>query len=145
MFKKIIALSSTLLALTFATSVLAETGTANSSATVTSKITCIGLAVSTRETSIDSAVSAFGQTINTAYTARASALAGSYGKTTMTAVKAGVKTAWENFNSSVKSARKTWQTARNAAWTQYRASATVCKAPVGTGDGVNSMSETSGN
>jgi hypothetical protein len=60
-------------------------------------------------------------------------------------VKAAVKTAWTAFTTSMKSARKAWQTARNNAWTTYRTAAVKCKAPTGVGDGAYSSLEATGN
>jgi len=117
------------------------TGTTNAVA----KIACVGTAVNTRETTLDAAMATFTGASNAAYTARASALKQAYTATTTRGVSTAVKTAWTTFNSAVKSARKAWQAARDTAWQTYRTSATACKAPAGTGDGVNSTSEASGN
>ncbi len=149
MFKKTIAISATLLTLSIAIPVLAKTdaGTASTttSALVTAKISCVGAAVSVRETSLITGIGAYTKATSDAYSARASALQGAYGQTTLAAVKTAVKSVWSTFNSSMKTARKDWQTARNAAWAKYRTSVAACKAPTGTGDGTNSASETSGN
>ena len=124
--------------------------TANCYATVSeniqAEIACIGAAVATREAAIDSAITTHAASVNSAYSARTSALATAYSTQTTTAtVKSAVKVAWSTFSStSLKTARKTWQTARNAAWAQYRITGTACKAPSGTGDGSYSGNEMSG-
>ncbi len=124
----------------------AQTGAATSTAVTTaSKISCVGAAVHTREQSLDAAMTTFTNAESAAYSARAAALQTAYSQSTLTAVKAGVKTAWSTFSASIKSARKAWQTARNNAWTTYRTAAVACKAPAGTGDGVNTGSDVSGN
>ncbi len=123
----------------------AQTSSTTPSQSVTNKISCVGGAVNTREQAIDTAMTAYTQGINAAYSARATALGQAYSQTTMKEVRSAVKAAWSTFNKSVKSARKAWQAARNTAWTQYRTSAVQCKAPAGTGDGVNSSLEASGN
>ena len=82
---------------------------------------------------------------NAAYSARATALQQAYTLTTLKAVRAAVKTAWSTFSASEKTARKAWQTARNSAWATYRTAAVACNAPAGTGDGVDSGLEASGN
>lgn len=124
--------------------VFAQT-TATTSTSVTTKIACVGAAVATREASIDTAMTTFTAATNAAYSARATALQQAYANTTLSTVKAAVKTAWSTFSASEKSARKTWQTARNTAWATYRTTAVACKAPAGTGDGVDSGLEVSGN
>ena len=120
-----------------------KTGT-STSASITTKIACIGAAVNAREVAIDSAVTAFTSADNAAYAARATALGQAYTQTTLSAVKTGVKAAWATFSSSEKTARTAWKTARDAAWSQYHTAAMACKAPTGTGDSMNSTSEASG-
>jgi len=112
---------------------------------VTTKIACVGTAVNARETAIDAAMTTFTAADNAAYNARATALQQAYALTTLSAVKAAVKTAWSTFSKSEKTARSAWQTARNSAWATYRTTAVACKAPAGTGDGVDSGLEASGN
>lgn len=119
--------------------------TTGSSTAATSKIMCVGNAVNARETSIDAAMTTYTASLNTAYSTRAAALKQAYTLTTTAAVKAAVKTAWSTFSTSAKSARMTWQTSRNTAWATYRTAAVACKAPAGTGDGVDSGLEASGN
>ncbi len=128
-----------------AATTLAQTSSTTPSQTVINKISCVGTAVNAREQAIDTAMSTYTQGVNAAYGARATALSQAYSQTTMKSVRSAVKAAWSTFNASVKSARKAWQTARNTAWTQYRTTAVQCKAPAGTGDGVNSSLEASGN
>ncbi len=154
MSKKIIIAAVAVSLLTVGTMAFAETSVgvsanisvtpSTTSSTMTTKIQCVGAAVATREASIDSAMTAFTGSSNSAYSARATALAQSYTLTTAVAVRASVKDAWTIFTSSMKTARKSWQTARNSAWTQYRTSAVACKAPTGVGDGVHASSEASG-
>ena len=60
--------------------------------TAQTKIQCVGVAVSARETAIDTAMTAYTGSLNSAYTARASALQSAYALTTGSAsVKAAVK------------------------------------------------------
>ena len=99
------------------------------------QIVCIGAAVNTREAAIDMAMTAYTTSVNNAYSTRATALQLAYQLTTLKAVQSTVKTTWTNFSNSTKVAKKTWQTARNAAWAQYVKTANACKAASGTGDG----------
>jgi hypothetical protein len=144
MFKKTIIITGLLLALSVAGTAFAVTST-DTAASVATKISCVGKAVSTREATLDAGMATYTKALNDAYSARAAALATAYSQTTTAQVKAGVKAAWSGFNSSVKAARKAWQTTRNSAWALYRKDAVACRAPAGTGDGANSVSETSGN
>lgn len=123
-----------------ATAPVATAPTAN----VAAKIACVGTAVAAREAALGTAVTAHSSAVSAAYTARATALSTAYSQTTMSAVRSSVKAAWSSFNSSTKSAQKAWQSAQNTAWKTYRAAAVACKAPTGTGDGMNSDSEISG-
>jgi uncharacterized protein YxeA len=123
----------------------ATTTPTTSAANVAVKIACVGGAVNTREQAIDTAMTTHTSAVNAAYTARATALQQAYSLTTLKDVRAGVKTAWSTFNTAIKAAKKDWNTSRNAAWSAYRKTAIACKAPANTGDGVNSVSEVSGN
>ncbi len=139
MFKKIAAVSVLGLSLVVAGTAFAETSTTSSTVTMTApinKIACVGAAVAVRETSLDAAMTSFTQSLSSAYTARASALAAAYSASSTDAVKVGVKAAWTSFETSVKSARKTWSGARLTAWAMFRTAAKECKAPT-------SMSDTS--
>ena len=121
------------------------TQTATPASSEASKITCVGTAINTREQSIDTAMTTYSSANGAAYTARASALQKAYTQTTAKAVSSAVKASWTTFNSSVKSARKAWQTSRDAAWTTYRKAAAACKAPSEVNDNANSKGEVSGN
>lgn len=124
----------------------AETAsTTTSTPTVASKITCVAAAVNAREASLSNAFNALTSTQSAAYSARATALKSAYGATTTKEVRTAVTTAWNSFNSSMKTARKAWMTARNAAWNTYRQAAVACKAPLGVGDGAHSENEAAGN
>lgn len=140
----IITTASVGLAAVFAATAFAQTTTTPPTTDVTTKITCVGAAVNTRETALDTAMTSYTGSINSAYAARAAALKQAYTQTSLIAVKNAVKTAWSDFNKSVKSSRKTWVTAKNSAWSQYRTAAVACKAPAGTGDGANSGLEVVG-
>jgi len=99
------------------------TGTTN---TATIKITCVGTAVAAREAALGTAVAA------------------AYNQTTVKDVGTATRAAWKGFNTAMKNAQNAWKTAQNAAWKAYRTAAVACKAPSGTGDGINSSSEMSG-
>ena len=111
----------------------------------TAKIACVGAAVNAREAAIDSAMTTYTGALNAAYGARAAALKTAYTLTTLKDVRAAVKVAWSDFSKAMRSAQGAWKTSRMGAWTAYRQAAVACKAPSGTGDGANSVSEASGN
>lgn len=140
--KIIVAAASVGLAGMFALAAFAQTTTSGKTASApvdtSAKITCVGTAVNTREQAIDTAITAYSQSVNSAYSARAKTLQQAYAQTTSVAVKSAVKAAWSDFAKAIKSARKTWISDRNTAWSQYKKTAAACKAPVGTGDGANS-------
>ena len=120
-------------------------GTASTTTSATSKIACIGAAVSTREQSIGTAESAFTIALNSAYTARANALQQAYALTSTKEVRTAVKAAWAAFSKSAKSARSDWATSRSKAWSTFKTAAAACKAPGNLSDGGNAASEVSGN
>lgn len=143
--KIIIATASLTLAAAFALTAFAEaTTTPASPADIATKITCVGAAVATREQAIDTAMTSYTASTNSAYSARATALGQAYSQTTLMTVRSAVKKAWSDFTMTMKTARKTWQSTRMSAWSQYKTSTAVCKAPAGTGDGANSSSEVTG-
>ncbi len=151
MSKKTLIASAAFLMLAVGASAFAATSTVSTSTNtggtspVAAKIACVGAAVNTREQAIDAAMTAFTVSSNAAYAARATALQQAYTNTTLAAVRAAVKVAWSDFNTSMKAARKTWLAARNDAWSAYGKAAAACKAPGGTGDGAHISSEASGN
>ena len=99
-------------------------------------IACVGAAVAARETALITASAAETQTVAGAYTTRASALQAAYSATDAKVVRGQVKAAWDTFGTTVKGAKKTWQTGRENAWKTFRAAAKVCK-------GGESISDTS--
>lgn len=128
---------------------LAQTTTSASmgqttSASVSSKIQCVGAAVAVREQALDTAMTTYGSSVNAAYSARAAALSKAYADTTVSSLRSDIKAAWSAFAASMRSAHKSWMSARNGAWKQFRASARVCRAPAAASDNGSSGSEASG-
>lgn len=115
--------------------------THNTLTPVAAKTACVGAAVNTREKALSTAAATFGQSLTSMYSARAVALQAAYSQSTPSAVRTAVKAAWATFNTSAKTARTAWSSSRKSAWTAYRTAAVACKAPEGTGDGSNSVSE----
>lgn len=142
------AVSLSMLALAVTPVFAQSTTSASSSATISSgvsaKIACVGTAVAARETSLDSAMTTYTGALNSAYSTRASALQAAYAETSLSGVRTARNAAWSAFSASIKSARKTWQSARSDAWTTYRTAAVACKAPANTGDGTSSSLDVSG-
>jgi hypothetical protein len=97
--------------------------------------------VNAREQALGTAMTAYTTSLTSAYTARAAALQAVYNLGTLAEIKSAAKAAWTTFSESKKAARLAWQTARNNAWKAYRTTATACKAPSGTGDGIRSGRE----
>lgn len=107
-------------------------------------VACVAAAVSSRERSLDIAVSANTSAIQSAYSVRASALATAYTKTTVADIRKGVKDAWTQFNTSIKTAGKNWRMAQNSAWSSYKGAVRACKDTSGVSDGDNSQREVKG-
>jgi hypothetical protein len=89
-------------------------------------IQCIAAAVAAREASLGSAQSANMSAVNSAYATRASALAAAYSQITPDSIKKGIRAAWNSFNAAVKMANKTWRTAEQAAWKQFKTALRAC-------------------
>ena len=89
---------------------------------------CIAAAVSTREASLGAAVTTLNSDVSSAYSSRASALAAGYALTDKTSIHTAVRNAWQTFGAALKLGRKSWQSAREGAWTQFRAAAKACGA-----------------
>jgi hypothetical protein len=123
----------------------ATTTTTTTTSSAATKIACVGAAVNAREQAISSAEQTFSTASSAAYSARASALQQAYTATTYKDVRAAVKAAWTAFSSAERAAHKDWVKARDGAWKTYRTAAVACKAQAGTGDGVHSDAEVSGN
>lgn len=108
-------------------------------------IQCVAAAVAAREAVISAGAGTFGNSVANAYSARGAALANAYSQTGGNGViRDAVKKAWEDFKASVRSARKSWQTARDAAWSQFRSAVKGCKAASDVVDSGNATSEPSG-
>jgi len=114
------------------------------SAATTAQIQCVGVAVATREASLIGGMSAFNTSVNTAYSTRATDLATAYSKTTGAEVRAGVSVAWKSFNTSTRTAQKTWRTTKDSAWKAFKTSAKACKGSESVTDSANSVTEMSG-
>ena len=105
-------------------------------------IACVGAAVNMREQTLDSAMMTFTQGANGAYSARAAALQQAYMQTGgNSAIRTAVKAAWTTFTTSMRTARKAWQSARTSAWEKFRTDAKACKAPATISDSANATSE----
>ncbi len=114
-------------------------------ASVTStEIACVKTAIATREAAIDAAVGVHASAVQAAYATRATELSGAYSNTTAKTLQVGIKTAWADFNKTVKAAATVWKTSRNSAWSAFRTAAKACKATSSITDSTNSGSEVSG-
>ena len=110
------------------------------------QIACVASAVNAREVALDSAISTYTQAVNSTYTTRAAALQQAYSQTAgQGVIKTAVKTAWTNFTSALKSARKGWQTSRKSSWATFKSAVKTCKAPSVATDASNANSEATGN
>ena len=118
-------------------------GAGTGSFTVTDPTTCVATAINAREAAIGIAMTTYTGALSSAYSTRAAALQSAYQLATSAAIKTAVAAAWTAFNNTFKSARTAWQTARDNTWKTYKAAATACRAPSGTGDDSHSNSELS--
>lgn len=107
-------------------------------------IACVAAAVAAREAALTAGIKTHGDAVVAAYSARATGLANAYTATSSPAIRQGVKKAWEAFDSSVREARKNWQTARKNAWQQFRTTIKSCKASAELIDSANESSEPKG-
>lgn len=89
-------------------------------------IACVGAAVAAREAALSSAMQTHGGAVLAAYTSRASALASAYGASDPKTVRTGVRKAWDDFGKAMKTAKKEWQSAREKAWSGFKAAVKQC-------------------
>ena len=107
-------------------------------------IQCVAAAVAAREASLSAGAKTHGDAVSAAYSARASALGSAYTATSTPAIRHAVKGVWETFNAAIRTARKSWQTVRDAAWSQFRSAIKNCKASTEVLDTANAYSEPKG-
>ena len=108
-------------------------------------IACVAAAIAAREAALSAGAQTHGNAVTSAYTTRAGALANAYTQTGGNSViRDAVKKAWGSFRSSIQTARKNWQSARDAAWAQFRSVIKNCKAPTEVLDTANTTSEAKG-
>ncbi len=144
MLNKKLVISSAILALSLALPVFAQTPKAASDA-VSGAISCVSVAVTARENALFVALGTHVQSVQNAYGVRGTSLAQAYTHVPdVGLVRSDIKAAWSTFRASIKSATKTWQGARNTAWSQFKTAARACKAPASVTDTSNSSSEVSG-
>lgn len=91
-------------------------------------IACVAAAVSAREAALSAGIQTHGNAVASAYTARATALGEAYRATSTPTIRHSVKKVWDTFNTTVRAARKSWHTARDGAWSQFRTAIKSCKA-----------------
>ncbi len=133
------------LAMSMAVPVLGETVAAGTPSVPATSVSCVAGAVSTREQALGGAMTTYTQAVTGAYAMRATALGQGYALTGGNgSIKSAVQSAWSVFGTSVKSARKGWQTSRMTAWSQFRSAVKACKVPSAVSDGGNSGLEASG-
>jgi hypothetical protein len=108
-------------------------------------VMCVGNAVNARELTLSTSAAAHSQTVAGAYSARATALASAYTGTDPKTVKAQVKSAWDTYATTVKDAKKAWQTGRENAWKTFRSAVKVCKGGESINDSANASLEQQGN
>ena len=108
----------------------------NKGANQATMIACVAGAVATREAAIQSAFSAFSTSMTSAFTKRASDLATAWTLTDKTARDTAIKSAHATFKDSSSTAKKTYNTVRQAAWQQFSTARKACKAPA-TGENIS--------
>ena len=136
MIKKIIGSVLVVSSLMIGSLALAQTTNSNNGANQATMIACVAPAVATREAAIQSAFSTFSTSMTSAFTKRASDLATAWTLTDRVARDTAIKSAHATFKGSSSTAKKTYNTARQAAWQQFSAARKACKAPA-TGENVN--------
>jgi hypothetical protein len=129
MIKKIIGGALVISSLMFGLIALAETTNTNKGANQTTMIACVAPAVATREAAIQSVFSTFSTSMSSAFTKRASDLATAWTLTDRTARDTAIKSAHSVFKESSRTAKKTYNTARQSVWQQFSTARKACKAP----------------
>ena len=97
-----------------------------SSTTKTIDVACVAAAVSAREVTLQAGITTLTGDTNTAYITRATALASAYTQTGNDAIKAAVKTTWQQFGAALKIAKKNWQKSRDDAWKTFKTAVKSC-------------------
>lgn len=91
-------------------------------------LVCMQNAVEKRDTAIITAFSAFSNSIQLALSTRMIELKAAWGIQDASARKQAIKSAWEKYKKSAKSARETMQAARKNAWDQFKSDRKACGA-----------------
>ncbi len=94
----------------------------------TPNLTCVQSAVNKREGAVGSAFDAFNLSVKSALSSRRTALNSAWSLTNAKDRRVALKTAWQNWKTSWRSAAKALRDARNAAWTQYKTDLKACNA-----------------
>ncbi len=89
-------------------------------------LACVQSAITKRDNAIIAAVDTFHDATKAALQARRDALVAAWGITDRTARRAAIRTAWGNYKTAVRAARKALNEARRGAWKQYRTDRRVC-------------------
>lgn len=90
-------------------------------------LACVQTALDKRDNAIISAFDAFSATVKTALQTRRDALKTAWGLTDKRLRRLAIKKAWSDFGVATKTARRTLNKARLAAWVQYAKDGRVCK------------------
>jgi hypothetical protein len=102
--------------------------------------TCIGAAVSARESALDAGISTYTSAISADYVNRASGLQSDYALASTTQIRTAVKSTWSTFDTTGVTARTTWKTTQKNAWTAFSTAAKACGA---SGEAVSDVSNES--
>ena len=89
--------------------------------------TCVGTAVTTRETAVASAFTAFSSTETTALATRQSALQVAWGMSTAKTIRTAVMAAWKTYRTAHRAASKMHNAAVKASWQQFAKDRKACK------------------
>ena len=121
---KISGLFASMVLLAFTVPVFAQNGLAVSKRGV--DLICMQTAVKKRDTAIMTAFSVFSNSIQLALSTRLTELKTAWGIQDASARKQAIKSAWEKYKKTAKSARETMQVARKNAWNQFKADRKAC-------------------
>lgn len=98
-------------------------------------VVCIQSAIGKRDTAIITALDTYYGAVKAALTTRENALKSAWAKPTASEQKAALKSAWQAYKSSIKTARFNFKMAKQQAWKTYNADAKLCKVPGSGEDG----------
>lgn len=105
-------------------------------------LACVQLAIDKREGYILLNFDEYHTAARNALLARTTALKTAWANTDRTTRRAEIKIAWKNYQTALRTARKTFKTAQNTIWKDYKIDYKTCKASASDDRGTQSIDKT---